>query len=343
MARAGVYFSDVKRARDALIAEGRYPSIDAVRAAMGNTGSKTTIHRFLRELEAEEGGQKAPVSDAILTLVTQLTSQLQSEAATEVEAIRTQMEEQQAAYDRLQTDLGTQLVDVRQALDAVRSQLNASQQEVATFKDQLGTEKTARRTAEQRNIDLGERLADAQQHQASLEEKHRHARDALEHYRSASKEQREQESRRHEHQVQALQVELRQVQLAASLKQEELTRLNKEAATLATELGASKQALYLEREAGRNLARRVEQLQPFELRVGVLEAQLAEIQVRVLEAEQRSNRAAELCKELRQQKVSLEVELASMRSAIKLEDRLAKLDQAVFGTEAFDKPGSKSI
>lgn len=53
MARAGVYFSDVKRAWDALVSEGRRPSIDAVRAALGNTGSKTTIHKYLREIEAE--------------------------------------------------------------------------------------------------------------------------------------------------------------------------------------------------------------------------------------------------------------------------------------------------
>jgi hypothetical protein len=36
----------------------------------------------------------------------------------------------------------------------------------------------------------------------SLEEKHLHSRDALEHYRNAVKEQREQELRRHEGQVQ---------------------------------------------------------------------------------------------------------------------------------------------
>lgn len=42
--------------------------------------------------------------------------------------------------------------------------------------------------------------------------------------------------------------------LAFSLRQEELTRLNKEAAVLATELGSVNQALHLEREANRNQA-----------------------------------------------------------------------------------------
>jgi hypothetical protein len=28
--------------------------VDALRVALGNTGSKTTIHRYLKELEAED-------------------------------------------------------------------------------------------------------------------------------------------------------------------------------------------------------------------------------------------------------------------------------------------------
>ena len=45
MARSGLYKSDVQKARDALIAQGMNPSVDAVRVALGNTGYKTTIHK----------------------------------------------------------------------------------------------------------------------------------------------------------------------------------------------------------------------------------------------------------------------------------------------------------
>jgi DNA repair exonuclease SbcCD ATPase subunit len=325
MARAGVYFSDVKRARDALVADGRHPSIDAVRAALGNTGSKTTIHKYLREIEAEEGGQKASVSEAIQVLVTQLADQLQGEAATEVEAVRARMAELQQAHEHVQAALESQLVDVRQALEGVARQLASTEQDLGGLKDQLSLEQIARYTAEQRSRDLGERLADAERHQASLEEKHRHARDSLEHYRTSSKEQREQENRRHEQQVQGLQAELRQAQLAASNKQEEMTRLNKE-------------ALHFEREAGRSLARKVEQLQAGESRIAVLEAQLAESRARAAEAEQASARVAEVCTELREQNAMLEVQLDGAKGAITLEERLAKLDKAVFGTE---RPGQR--
>jgi chromosome segregation ATPase len=342
MARAGVYFSDVKRAREALLAEGRHPSIDAVRTALGNTGSKTTIHKYLREIEGEEGGQKPVASDAILALVAQLADQLQGDAAIEVEAMRTQMAQQRDAHELAQPGLAGQLADARQALNVVSRQLDVSQQDGAALRAKLGSEQIARHTAEQRSRDLGERLSDAERHQASLEEKHRHARDALEHYRTASKEQREQENRRHEQQAQGLQAELRQAQLAVSVKHEELTRLNREAAALATELGGSKHALYLERETGRNLARKVEQLQIVESRVAVLNVQLAESRGRAADAEKAYREAAEICNELRQQNAMLEVQLAGAKDAIELEQRLAKLDKAVFGTDEVRPPSTEA-
>ncbi|UIS31073.1 hypothetical protein KOJCDNHJ_04514 (plasmid) [Xanthomonas citri pv. punicae] len=46
MARSGLYKSDVQRARDRLRATGTHPSVDAVRVALGNTGSKTTPPLF---------------------------------------------------------------------------------------------------------------------------------------------------------------------------------------------------------------------------------------------------------------------------------------------------------
>ena len=87
MARSGVYKSDVQRARDGLRATGTHPSVDAVRVALGNTGSKTTIHRYLKELEEEEGprpGAKVAIGDALQDLVSRLAERLHTEADTVV-------------------------------------------------------------------------------------------------------------------------------------------------------------------------------------------------------------------------------------------------------------------
>lgn len=52
MARGGITKALVQKARDALIARGVRPSIDAVRIELGSTGSKNTIQRCLKELDA---------------------------------------------------------------------------------------------------------------------------------------------------------------------------------------------------------------------------------------------------------------------------------------------------
>jgi chromosome segregation ATPase len=341
VARTGIYFSDVKKARDQLVAQGRRPSIDAIRAALGDTGSKTTIHKLMRELDAEEGAKGRPVSEAILALAGQIADQLKLEADGEVVTIRAQMGDMRAEHEASQAQLAQQLADVRKASDALAKELATSQAAGGDLQKQLHAEQIARHTAEQRAADLEGRVADAERHQASLEDKHRHARDALEHYRTASKEQREQDTRRHEQQVQAVQAELRQAQLAFAVKQEDLTRLNKEAAALANELGANKQVLYLEKEAGRKLARKADLVPALDARVAVLETQLKESRARADEAEAAAERAAALCSELRQEKTALETALAGTRSTADLEERLAKLDQAVFGAKDAPPPRRK--
>lgn len=89
MARSGVYKSDVMKARDSLLSQGKNPSIDAVRTELGNTGSKTTIHRYLRELEQEEDpnvGKTAAVSEVLQDLVDRLAARLHEEANTRIQA-----------------------------------------------------------------------------------------------------------------------------------------------------------------------------------------------------------------------------------------------------------------
>ncbi|WP_457852426.1 hypothetical protein, partial [Rhizobium ruizarguesonis] len=61
----------------------------------------------------------------------------------------------------------------------------------------------------------------------------------LEHFRNASKEQRDQDARRHEQQVQQLQAEIRQANQTLIVKQGEITQLNKDGARLVTEAGTA--------------------------------------------------------------------------------------------------------
>jgi len=238
MARGGINKALVQKARQAILARGENPSIDAIRVELGNTGSKTTIHRYLKELEDAERGRDSasiPLGEQLASLVGQLADQLEEDAQAAVA-----QEREQLARERL--DFQSQAQQAEGRIQQLESQSSGLMGQLQTAQQALLQEQQQRQQAEienarllQANRDLEERLQDRDGQIRSLEEKHQHARDALEHYRQASKEQREQEQRRHESQVQQLQLELRQLQQTLMIKQDELTQLNRDNARLLVE------------------------------------------------------------------------------------------------------------
>ncbi|QGS31162.1 coiled-coil domain-containing protein [Cupriavidus metallidurans] len=209
-------------------------------------------------------------------LVERLAAQLQEEASAQIDAARAE----QAAQERRHADsLSAAHRDAEQLGGQAQRIETALQQERDAHgrtRETLQQETIARHTAEQQVADLKERLAENEAHRRSLEEKHQHARDALDHYRQAVKDQRDQDQRRHEQQLQQLQAELRQAQQTIIVKQEEVTHLNQDGARLVTELSHTRQALREAQEFGRRQAQKLEALQPIEQRNGVLAAQIAD-------------------------------------------------------------------
>ncbi|MGC8146171.1 DNA-binding protein, partial [Salmonella enterica] len=53
MARAGILYSQVAKAASQLAAAGKAPTIDTVREALGDTGSKSTIAPMLKRWKTE--------------------------------------------------------------------------------------------------------------------------------------------------------------------------------------------------------------------------------------------------------------------------------------------------
>jgi chromosome segregation ATPase len=273
MARAGVYKSEVVRAREKLLAQGIYPSIDAVRAELGNTGSKSTIHRYLKEVEEEEGGRtgtQVAVSEAIMDLAGRLAERLQVEADARIaeagEAYRVQI-----------AQFNDMIATLQQEAEGFRNQLEQKLVAMAEEKlrhtetqEKLRSNSLERARLGQQVVDFQDRLAAEEAHRKSLEEKHESARQSLEHFRQAAKEQREQEARRHEQQVQQLQAELRHAQQTIIAKQEETSRLNQEGARLITELAHSRKATHEAQQENRQIVQRLSALQAVEQRNGEL-------------------------------------------------------------------------
>ncbi len=231
MARGGINKAVVQTARLAILARGENPSIDAVRIEMGNTGSKTTIHRYLKELDESESRlaiTEAPIDDELGELVARLAQRLKDKAQEPIDLALAQFEQQKAA-------LLAQVQALEEAHSQLKQQFEIQAAALAQESAALQTASTSLQTEQTRNAGLSQacsdyelRINDKDEQIRSLEEKHLHARDALEHYRNAIKEQREQEQRRHEGQLQQLQAELRQAQQSAMVRQDEITQLHRD-------------------------------------------------------------------------------------------------------------------
>lgn len=267
MARTGLHKSEVKKARDSLVSQGINPSVDALRVALGNTGSKTTIHKYLKELEEEGEGsdlRKASVSEALMDFVGRLSVQLQEEAHSRVVEIESQSRCKDLQHEAVVDSLTLEITGLSSRLKLVDAEVLQGKSAYALLNDEFNQEKFLRHSLEQKGSDLVLRLAENERHRLSLEEKHQHARDALEHYRASVKEQRDQDQRRHEQQIQQLQAEMRQLRQSLVIKQDDVTRLNQEGVRLVADLSHAQNNLHDQQSRNRQLERKLETLQAIE-------------------------------------------------------------------------------
>lgn len=322
MARGGINKALVKLALERLIAKGAHPSIDAIRIELGNTGSKTTISRYLTELNDESAvrlGDKASLSDALGELVAGLAAQLRRETEDIVAQEKTAC---LATITGLQTQnrAGEQaLAEANRQINLLQTQLASSEQLRNTSADeaQVLLLKIERLTQELSDKDT--QITAKDDHIESLEEKHQHARQALEHYRESVKEQRDQDLRRHETQVQQLQVEIRQLNQTISIKQTDITQLNKDNSRLTTELGEARKQL---RNTELNLQASTSELKKSEENTADLSRKLAELEkVRALDLQHVTEIQQQL-KTLEHTSQSMQVELITAKTELTVKNQL---------------------
>ena len=323
MARAGVFKPDVAKARAALIARGKHPSIDAVRVELGNTGSKGTIHRYLREIEEEEAPTTEPhasLSETLQRLVEGLAQQLNQEAATKIAAA------EQLADQRVQAMQGN-LEAAQGEAAALRTQLQRTEVALhderllhASAKEQLQQVSTERAQQAQRLIDLQAQLDKSERFRTSLEDKHAHVRASLEHFREAAREQRDREIAQYDQQIQALQLEQRRLQDALTSKQVEAGELAKEGARMAVELEHTRKTL-------RDELKRNETLQQVTTEVEELRRALAERERQLCMVNDALAREKVVAEALQARVQTLEPEIVALKaSAQTYEAVLARFD-----------------
>lgn len=297
MIRMGLSKEKVKLAKDAILARQQYPSVDAVRIELGNTGSKSTIHKYLKELENEyqnEQGVAPSLSETLQNFVAQLAKQLHLEADQRIDIIKSE-------YAEKEKNLQQQIAVLTSQEEALQNQLSIQQKHQKTLQDNLENlknnlqdEQVLRHRTQQQAEGLQQQLQQSEQHHQDLLEKFNHAQHSLEHYRESVKEQRQQDLRRHDTAIQALQHEIKQLQQTIIVDQRENLELKQQNIQLNTQLEHNILAI-----------------QKFELHITQLNQQ----------AEQQHNRSSN------QEKLIQEYQNSEIKLQTQYKDLLAKNDE----------------
>ena len=350
MARGGINKAVVQKARQALLAKGMYPSIDAVRVELGNTGSKTTISRYLKEIDSFDPrppSSRERMGEELSAMVASLLDRLMEEGDESIEQARSAFDLQRVGLEAQIAGLQSELTSSRRQLDTQQAAIEAQTADLQTTQSSLQAELTRNAGISQRCTDLEALVGDRDKQIQSLEEKHVHARGALEHYRESVKEQRDQDQRRHESQLHESQVEQRKLQETLVLKQDDLTRLNRDNERLLGESRQQAKVVHAHEARIQTLEVEIQGLKLAEAKAAGIAEQLHE-QIAMLrqEAKALNDAAAKSSERELEAKLLLataQAENESLRRGLATQAQTVKSNAVPVSTNVSEKPSAKPL
>lgn len=231
MARAGITHAEVEQAASDLAADGKNPTVDAVRAALGGTGSKSTIAPMLKRWKSAHReqvlAQQEGLPQELLEVVKGLHAHMQQAAQLQVQAAQSGAQAVVAECRQQLSDADAAMAELAGRRDALESDL--AQEKIR--REQLETAHQALQlayaTAQAQGAGLVQRLADRQNEVDSLNRQLHQSRTQFEHYQEAAAAQRA--SEREEAQQRCNRLEQEQGELRRSLAGQQKTVTQREA------------------------------------------------------------------------------------------------------------------
>lgn len=236
MAREGITKQMVQQAKTALLAQGKRPTIDAVRIALGNTGSYTTISHYLKELEEKPKAPIERLSDPLAQLVWSLSEQLQIEAEEQLTKAQAQFSLENSQLRAQLQSAQMRIVKQQHDLTELQTRLQFGQQQRREDMARL-TQQASKLSAAQQNVaELTNLLQEQHMQVLLLQNEQQHARETLEQFRQARQEIQDTLLQQHAQQLAHLSAELRLNPDQFSIMQKELMELYRENARLLQQL-----------------------------------------------------------------------------------------------------------
>lgn len=236
MAREGINKQLVQHAKTSLLAQGKRPTIDAVRIALGNTGSYTTISHYLKELEDKPKATLERLSEPLAQLVLSLSEQLHAEAEEQLTQAQAQFSLENNQLQAQWHSAQKRVEEQQRNLETLETRLHCAQQQREEDLVRLSQQASELSLAQQRAEELTRLLQEQHTQIAILNNEQRHASETLEQFRRARQDIQDTLLQQHAQQVAHLSAELRRNSDQLSSMQTELLELNRENARLLQQL-----------------------------------------------------------------------------------------------------------
>jgi len=239
MGRAGILFSHVAKAAAKLVAEGKNPTVDNVREALGGTGSKSTIAPMLKRWKAEhredivesELGVPAELLQAIKSVYDKLQGDVRQQLVIADDAHQAALQAVTDRTDQLMAD-NRVLAETNRTLSAELTQAKDALARLQTEQQALNVTMA---TVQSDNAGLQQRLTDRAAEIAALNQQLTQSRVQFEHYQEATARQRSEERQAAEQRIGRLEQDMTSAQRQtitqqATIGQQEvqITRLTEE-------------------------------------------------------------------------------------------------------------------
>ncbi|AOE85935.1 DNA-binding protein [Pseudomonas sp. TCU-HL1] len=208
MLRGGITKALVYQAQQALLARGARATINAVRAELGNVGSKSTIHRYLKELEDAPIQASPALRDELSGLIGTIADRLVEEAELRAAAERATLAHQARDHGAYRRRSEARIEKLRASNTSLSAQLLATQQTTEQLRELCQTGALERTRLEQRLRDQQELLDERAGRLASLETELERVHAAQSYSQQVSQDQYEHSRQHYETRIQGLQIEL---------------------------------------------------------------------------------------------------------------------------------------
>lgn len=130
MARGGVGYFEVADACDTMVAQGVPPTVDRVRQAVGDTGSRTTISKYLREWRSryEQKRSSATLTDKLSDVLSEQSSFIYSAIE---EAVAKKFQGERDTYLKKISELESTLETLKLQLQETQTELDIATKSIA--------------------------------------------------------------------------------------------------------------------------------------------------------------------------------------------------------------------